>query len=59
MSNGAHPPNAAVRVLDLDAMRAKVEELGGKVVVPKTQMASGAFAFIAAPDRNLIGLQQV
>jgi len=30
-------PNASVRVLDLDAMLAKAEELGGKVVVPKTK----------------------
>jgi predicted enzyme related to lactoylglutathione lyase len=52
-------PNASVRVLDLDAMLAKTAELGGKVVVPKTQMESGAFAFIAAPDGNLIGLQKV
>ena len=52
-------PNASVRVLDLDAMLAKAGELGGKVVVPKTQMGTGAFAFIAAPDENLIGLQKV
>ena len=52
-------PNASVRVLDLDAMLAKAEELGGKIVVPKTPMGSGAFAFIAAPDGNLIGLQKV
>ena len=52
-------PNASVRVLDLDAMLAKAEELGGKVVVPKTQMGTGAFAFVAAPDGNLIGLQRV
>ena len=52
-------PNASVRVLGLDAMLAKAEELGRKVVVPKTQMESGAFAFVAEPDGNLIGLQQV
>ena len=52
-------PNASIRVLDLDAMLAKAEELGGKVVVPKTTMGNGAFAFITAPDGNLIGLQQV
>jgi hypothetical protein len=52
-------PSASVRVLDMDAMLAKAEELGGKIVVPKTSMGSGAFAFIAAPDGNLIGLQKV
>jgi predicted enzyme related to lactoylglutathione lyase len=52
-------PNVSVRVIDLDAMLAKAEEFGGKVVVPKTQMGNGAFAFIAAPDGNLIGLQKV
>jgi len=52
-------PNASVRVLDIDAMLVKAKELGGKVAVPKTEMGSGAFAFIAAPDGNLIGLQKI
>jgi len=52
-------PNASVCVLDLAAMLAKAEELGGNVVVPKTQMGTGAFAFVTAPDGNLIGLQSV
>lgn len=52
-------PNASVRVLDLDPMLAKAEQLGGTVVVPKTQMGTGAIAFVAAPDGNLIGLQKV
>lgn|GEM_PF-6738077 len=37
----------------------KAEGLGGRVVVPKTDMGGGSFAFIAAPDGNLIGLQKV
>jgi predicted enzyme related to lactoylglutathione lyase len=43
----------------MDAMLLKAEGLGGKVVVPRTDMGSGSFAFIAAPDGNLIGLQKV
>jgi predicted enzyme related to lactoylglutathione lyase len=50
-------PNASMRVTDLDAMLLKAESLGGKVVVPKTPMGAGAFAFITAPDGNIIGLQ--
>jgi predicted enzyme related to lactoylglutathione lyase len=46
-------------VLDLDAMLVRAQSLGGKVVVPKTQMGKGSFAFISAPDGNLIGLQMV
>ena len=52
-------PNASVRVNDIDAVMAKAESLGGKVVVPRTQMGTGAFAFVAAPDGNLIGLQMI
>ena len=52
-------PNASVRFIDLDATLAKAQELGGKVTVPKTEMGSGAFAFISAPDGNLIGLQKI
>jgi predicted enzyme related to lactoylglutathione lyase len=52
-------PDASVRVPELATMLARTEELIGKVVVPKTQMESSAFAFIAAPDENLIGLQSV
>jgi predicted enzyme related to lactoylglutathione lyase len=52
-------PNASVRVTDIDAMLAKAEDLGGKIVVPKTMMGEGAFAFIAAPDGNLIGPQKI
>jgi uncharacterized protein len=50
-------PSASVRVTDMDVTLAKAESLGGKVVVARTQMGTGAFAFIAAPDGNLIGIQ--
>jgi hypothetical protein len=52
-------PSASVRVGDLDAALKKAEELGGKVVVPKTPMGVGAFAFVSTPDGNLVGLQQL
>jgi len=52
-------PSASVRVDDLDANLKKVQELGGKVAVQKTPMGAGTFAFISAPDGNLIGLQQL
>jgi predicted enzyme related to lactoylglutathione lyase len=52
-------PNVSVRVSDMDAMLAKAETLGAKIMVPKTFMGGGSFAFVAAPDGNLIGLQQL
>lgn len=52
-------PNVSIRVVDMDSMLAKAEELGGKIVVPKTPMGDGSFAFVAAPDGNLIGLQRL
>ena len=52
-------PSVSMRVTDIDATMAKAESFGGKVVVPKTQMGSSAFAFIAAPDGNLFGVQMV
>ena len=52
-------PNVSIRVTDMDAMLTKAEEFGGKVMVPKTSMSSSSFAFVAAPDGNLIGLQQM
>lgn len=52
-------PNVSVRVTDIDSALAKAEVLGGKIAVPKTMMGNGAFAFVAAPDGNLIGLHQI
>ena len=52
-------PSASVRVDDLDARLKKAQELGGKIAVQKTPMGTGAFAFISAPDGNLVGLQQL
>ena len=52
-------PNVSIRVEDIDAVLAKAQTLGGAVAVPKTMLGSGAFAFITAPDGNVIGLQQM
>ena len=52
-------PNASRRVTDMESVLAKAEELGAKIVVPKTPMGDGSFAFIAAPDGSLIGLQNL
>jgi len=51
-------PNVSIRVDDMDLMLAKAESLGGKIVVPKTIMVNGSFAFVKSPDGNLIGLQK-
>jgi hypothetical protein len=52
-------PSVSIRVDDMDAMLRRAEELGGKVVVPKAPLGGGSFAFVAAPDGNLIGLQKI
>ncbi|MBE3558193.1 MAG: VOC family protein [Ktedonobacteraceae bacterium] len=42
---------------DIDATLARVEELGGKTLAPKTAIPGvGAFAFFADPAGNRIGL---
>ena len=52
-------PHVSIRVVDMDPMLSKAEELGGKIAVSKTHMGDGSFAFITAPDGNIIGLQQL
>jgi uncharacterized protein len=52
-------PNVSIRVVDMDSVLTKAEELGGKIVVPETPIGGGSFAFVAAPDGNLIGLQKI
>ncbi len=52
-------PNASARVIDMESMLAKAEELGAKIIVPKTPLGDGSFAFIASPDGSLIGLQDL
>ena len=46
-----------VEVDDIAAQLAKVQELGGKVVVPKVDVPNyGSFAWFADPEGNIIGL---
>ena len=46
-----------VQVEDLNAYLAKATELGGKVLVkPVTLPGQGSFAWIAAPEGNIVGL---
>lgn len=53
-------PNVYFNVKSIDEMLAKGQKLGGVVAVPKTVIAGGmgAFAFVKAPDGNLIGLHE-
>lgn len=46
-----------VQVDDIGATLARVEDLGGQVVVPETEApGQGHFAWISDPDKNLVGL---
>jgi predicted enzyme related to lactoylglutathione lyase len=53
-------PNVYVRVASIAECLAKAPALGGGVAVPETPIPGmGSFAFIKAPDGNLIGLHQL
>ncbi|MFQ5608358.1 MAG: VOC family protein [Candidatus Zixiibacteriota bacterium] len=46
-----------VQVDDIDAYLAKAEELGGKKMVPKTEIPGmGWFAWLTDPEGNIVGL---
>src|SRR5437016_14556203 len=45
-----------IQVDDLQAYLNKAESLGGKVLVRPVEIATGAFAWFADPDDNIIGL---
>ena len=47
-----------VGVDDIDAYLAKAAEHGGKTLVPKVVIPTGAFAWIQDPDGNTVGLWQ-
>lgn len=50
-------PNVYIDVVSIDACFEKAKALGGDVAVPKTTLPGmGSFAFVKAPDGNLIGL---
>lgn len=54
---GNGTPNVYIDVVSIDDTFAKAKARGGDIAVPKTQMGPmGSFAFIKAPDGNLIGL---
>ena len=45
-----------VQVDDLQAYLAKAQSLGGKTLVPPVELPDGAFAWLADPDGNIVGL---
>ena len=47
-----------ILVDDIDATLKKVEELGGKVTVPKSPSGECFMAFFTDPDGNIFGLWQ-
>ncbi|HLF03393.1 MAG TPA: VOC family protein [Anaerolineales bacterium] len=54
---GNGTPNVYVDVKSIDETLAKAQSLGGGVAVPKTSIEGmGSYAFVKAPDGNLIGL---
>ena len=57
--NGGSGPTVVIDVDDLDAAIARVEELGGKVAVPRTQVGDmGWSAYVNDTEGNLMGLWQ-
>jgi predicted enzyme related to lactoylglutathione lyase len=57
---GGGTPNVYVDVKSIDEIFAKARSLGGGVAVPKTLIEGmGSYAFVKAPDGNLIGLFEV
>ncbi|MCB2212635.1 VOC family protein [bacterium] len=59
MSNGAMYSTFYVGVDDIDASIAKVQELGGTVIVPKMDVPNGpTIAMFNDPDGNMVGLVQ-
>ncbi|CAM5544382.1 VOC family protein [Streptomyces badius] len=53
-------PTTIFTVDDIEATLTKVNSLGGKTVVPKTEIAPeiGHYAYFTDPDGNYIGLTQ-
>ncbi len=51
-----HYVTVYVQVDDLPAYLAKVESLGGKVIVRPVDIPTGTFAWFADPDGNVLGL---
>lgn len=61
--HGAHSggtPNVYIEVASIEAYLEQAQLLGGGVAVPKTNVPGmGSFAFVKAPDGNLIGLHEI
>jgi predicted enzyme related to lactoylglutathione lyase len=54
---GGGTPNVYIDVESIEATLARAQSLGGSTAVPKTEIPGmGSYAFIKAPDGNLIGL---
>jgi hypothetical protein len=54
-----HKPVNYVQVESVDEYAKKIEELGGKIVVPKTPIPDmGAFAVALDPEGNAIGIYE-
>jgi predicted enzyme related to lactoylglutathione lyase len=52
-------PNIVIDVDDINAMLAKIEELGGKIVRPRMEVGEMGFAaYFTDPEGNLTGLWQ-
>jgi hypothetical protein len=57
--NAATGPIVVIDVTDLDSALAKVEELGGEIVVGRTQVADmGWSAYFRDTEGNVMGLWQ-
>ncbi len=53
-------PNVYIKVASIRDCLEKTQALGGSVAVPETPLPGlGSFAFVKAPDGNLIGLHQL
>jgi len=58
-SLGHEPNNYTIFYVQVDDVRAsldKVEQLGGKVLVPPVKIPTGTFAWFADPEGNMVGL---
>lgn len=58
VTSGVNWSGFYVGVDDVDAALRKVEQLGGKVIVPTTKLPDVTFAVFADPEGNSVGLAQ-
>lgn len=55
----AQPLSNSIQVPDMDKALKAIAAAGGQVVVPKTEMPGGSFAFFKDPDGNILGLWEM